>query len=575
MEYRQNYDKWLNESYFDESVREELMNINNNEEEIKDRFYKNLTFGTAGLRGKIGAGTNRMNKYTVALASQALALTIISQGGDIAKNRGVAIAYDTRKFSDVFAKTAALVLAYNGIKVYLFDEIKPTPVLAYTIRKLGCYSGIMITASHNPKEYNGYKVYWNEGSQILSDIADKIIDEIESIKDITMISLMDESDALQKGLLKIIDAEIYDAYIKDVLNLSLRQKIDKDLNIIYTPLNGTGNRPVRRVLKERGFKNVFVVKEQENPDPNFTTVGYPNPENINVFDYAKRLGKQKQGDIIIATDPDCDRMACMVTNKDKDYTFLNGNQIGALLINYILDARKEQNTIPKNGVIVKTIVTGELGKKIAQSYGVETIETLTGFKNICQNKNGYEKNGKYKFIFGYEESIGYVYSTIVRDKDGVIASMLLCEAAAYYKLQGKTLLDVLEELFQKYGYFNEKLVSIILEGKDGRERINRIMGRLKKNYLRQINNNKIDIFINYEEGKKYNLKLNTVEDVKLPNTNGVKFVFEDNSWFAVRPSGTEPKLKIYIYSISDTKKDSEEKTKKIEKVIMEMIEKVN
>lgn len=574
MEYRQNYDKWLNESYFDESVREELMNISNDEEEIKDRFYKNLSFGTAGLRGKIGAGTNRMNKYTVALATQALALTIISEGGDNAKNKGVAIAYDTRKFSDVFAKTAALVLAYNGIKVYLFDDIRPTPMLAYTIRKLGCYSGIMITASHNPKEYNGYKVYWKEGSQILPHVADKIVGKFDSIKDISKISLMDEKDALQKRLLKILDSEIDDAYTKDVLNLSLRQNIDKDLNIIYTPLNGTGNYPVRKVLKEKGFKNVFVVKEQENPDPDFTTVGYPNPENVAVFDYAKRLGKQKQAELIIATDPDCDRMACMVTNKD-DYTYLNGNQIGALLINYILDARKEQNSIPKNAVIVKTIVTGDFGKKIAQSYGVKTIETLTGFKNICQNKNGYEKDGRYKFIFGYEESIGYVYSTIVRDKDAVISSMLLCEAAAYYKIQGKTLLDILEELYQKHGYFNEKLVPIILEGKEGSERINRIMDRLKKNYLRQINNNKIAVFINYEEGKKYNLIMNTVEDVKLPNTNGVKFVFEDNSWFAVRPSGTEPKLKIYIYSISNNKKGSLEKIKKIEELVMNIIDNVN
>ncbi len=484
MEYMKKYNEWLNNEYFDQKTKKELLSIKENEEEIQDRFYKNLEFGTAGLRGIIGAGTNRMNKYIISLTTQGLA-EVIKDKGDEAMSKGVAIAYDCRHYSDLFAKTAALVLAANGIKVYLFEDLRPTPELSFAVRKLNTISGIVITASHNPKMYNGYKVYWKEGSQILSDIASKILSKVEKIEDFSSIKQISEDEAKEKNLLKIIGKEIDDEYIKNVKELSLRDNIDKDINIIYTPLNGTGNIPVRRVLRERGFKNVYVVPEQENPDPDFTTVGYPNPEDTKAFEYAVKYGKNVDADLLIATDPDCDRLACMVRSDVGEYIALNGNQTGALLIKYILEARHENNSIPSNGVIVKSIVTGDLGKEIAKKYGVKTIEALTGFKNICGKANEFENTGEYKFLFGYEESIGYVYDTIVRDKDGVISSMLLSEAAAYYKSKGKTLLDVLNNIYNEFGYYSENLFSIVLKGIEGQKRIKRMMKESRKEYIRK------------------------------------------------------------------------------------------
>src|SRR5699024_4256387 len=401
------------------------------EKEIEDRFYTDLKFGTAGLRGLIGAGTNRMNKYTVALATQGLAQTIINKG-QVAMDMGVAIAYDVRQFSDEFAQMAARVLAANGIKVYLFDDIRPTPVLSYTIRKLGTISGIVVTASHNPKEYNGYKAYWKEGSQILDDIANEILDEIDKIKDFNEIKMMDLDEALDEELITYIGKEIDDAYNKDIFESAISDDIDKDIKIVYTPLNGTGNIPVRRILKDRGFTNIFLVPEQEEPDYKFTTVGYPNPEDPKAFKYALDLGKKEDGDIIIATDPDADRIAMMVNGKDDEFKFFNGNQTAALLVNYILSVRHEKGTLPENGAIVKSLVTGDLGNAIAKKYGVETFSTLTGFKHICAKANEWEKTGEYDFIFGYEESIGYTYGGLVGDKDAVVTTMLIAEMAAYY-----------------------------------------------------------------------------------------------------------------------------------------------
>lgn len=562
MGYLKKYNFWLNNEYFDEDTRKELQSIKNDEKEILDRFHTDLTFGTAGLRGKVGAGTNRMNRYTVSLATQGLAKTIVDRGEE-AMNRGVAIAYDVRHFSKEFSEIAASVLSANGVKVYLFEDIRPTPLLSYTIRRLNTISGIVITASHNPKDYNGYKVYWEEGSQILDDIGEEILDNINAIEDYSHIKLMDLEEAKEKGLINYLGKEIDDEYVEKVKNLALNEGIYKDIKIVYTPLNGTGNVLVRRVLKERGFKNVFVVPEQELPDPNFTTVGYPNPEDVKAFDYAIRLGKEKDADILIATDPDCDRVACMVKDNSGEFIPLNGNQTGALMVEYILSSRSKKNTIPTNGAIVKSIVTGDLSKAIADKYNVATIETLTGFKHICGKANEFDKTEEYEFIYGYEESIGYVYDTMVRDKDGVISSMLIAEMAAYYKLKGKTLLDELEELYNEHGYYLEKLISIVLEGIEGSQRIERIMDSFREEPIQNIDNMKLIKTIDYLQDKTGN-----------PKSNVLKYYFDDGSWYAVRPSGTEPKIKIYIYSKDENRTTSENKIKAIEKAAMNRIESI-
>lgn len=562
MNYLEKYNTWLNNEYFDEETRKELESIKDNEEEILDRFHKDLTFGTAGLRGIIGAGTNRMNKYTVSLATQGLAQTIVDRGEE-AMNRGVAIAYDVRHFSREFSEIAARVLAANGIKVYLFEDIRPTPVLSYTIRRLNTISGIVVTASHNPRDYNGYKVYWEEGSQILDNIAEEILGNINAIEDFSHIKLMDLEEAKEKELINSIGKEIDDEYVEKVKGLALNEDINKDIKIVYTPLNGTGNVLVRRVLKERGFKNVFVVPEQEMPDPDFTTVGYPNPEDTKAFDYAIKLGKEKNADILIATDPDCDRVACMVRDTNGEFVPLNGNQTGALMVQYILSSRHKENNIPENGAIVKSIVTGDLSKAIASKYNVDTIETLTGFKHICGKANKFDKTGEHTFIYGYEESIGYVYGTMVRDKDGVISSMIIAEMAAYYKKQGKTLLDELEELYNEHGYYFEKLISIVLEGIEGSERIERIMDSFREEPIENIENMKLIKIIDY---------LN--DDTGNPKSNVLKYYFDDGSWYAIRPSGTEPKIKIYIYSKDKDKIKSRNKIKVIEKITIDKIESI-
>lgn len=560
MEYKEKYNAWLNDEFFDELTKNELSSITD-EDEIIDRFYTDLKFGTAGLRGKIGAGTNRMNKYTVSLATQGLAQTIINKGQE-AMDRGVAIAYDVRKFSDEFAEIAARVLAANGIKSYLFDGIRATPILSYTVRRLNCISGIVVTASHNPKDYNGYKVYWEEGSQILDDIADEILEEIDKIGDFSNIKTMNYEEAIKKGLINIIGNEIDDEYTKALLNMSINDDIDKDVKIVYTPLNGTGNIPVRRVLRERGFTNIHVVPEQEAPDSNFTTVGYPNPEDVKAFEYAARLGEKIGAEILVATDPDCDRVA-IALNNGSGYTFLNGNQTGALLIHYILSARHEKGNLPKNAAVVKSIVTGDLGTAICNKYEVKMFETLTGFKNICALANKWDETGEYEFILGYEESIGYVYGTLVRDKDAVVSSMMIAEMTAYYKKQGKSILEVLEGVYSEYGYYNEKLISIVLEGLEGQQLIGRIMTDIRNNPILKIGNMKLDRTIDY---------LNDKTDAGVSDV--LKFYMDDGSWYAVRPSGTEPKIKLYMYSKGSSKEDSVEKIAEIEKYVRSRMESV-
>jgi phosphoglucomutase len=567
MTYMKKYEEWLNNEHFDEKTREELNSISGDEKEIQDRFYTDLEFGTAGLRGKLGAGLNRMNLYIISRATQGLA-EYIKEYGQEYMDRGVAIAYDCRHFSEEFAATAAQVLAANGIKAYLFEELRPTPELSYAVRRLNTASGIVVTASHNPREYNGYKVYWEDGAQILSSIANAITDKIQSITDFSSIKLMDMNEAKEKGLIVMLGKEMDDEYFEKVKSLAIREDIDKDIKVVYTPLNGTGNIPVRRVLKERGFTNIIVVPEQENPDPDFTTVGYPNPEDVKAFKYAQALGKKENAELLIATDPDCDRLAIMVKDSKGEYVAFNGNQTGAILIKYVVEGKKENGTLSSNAAIVKSIVTGDLGKVIAAKYGVETFEVLTGFKNICGKIPDFEKDNSHEFIFGYEESIGYTAGTFVRDKDGVIASMLLCEAAAYYKTQGKTLIDVLNEVYEEFGYYRENLISIVLEGIEGQDRIARMMVEYRKDNPKTIGSAKLVKYIDYDIQKSYDMINGTEEPTGIPVSNVLKFYFDDESWYAVRPSGTEPKIKIYVYAKGETLEASEQKLKDILEVVV-------
>ncbi|KNF09686.1 phosphoglucomutase PgcA [Gottschalkia purinilytica] len=568
MSFWEKYNYWVENGYFDDETKKELLGIRHNEEEIEDRFYKDLEFGTGGLRGKIGAGTNRMNKYTVAKTTQGLANYIIKNSDS--QQRRVVIAYDSRYKSDEFAKIAALVLCTNNIKVYLFEDIRSTPELSFAIRYFKANAGIVITASHNPAEYNGYKAYGSDGGQFLSYEADKIIEEARKIEDITKISIIEESKAKELNLLEIIGKEVDDKYIEEVKKYSLREDIDKGIKIVYTPLHGTGNIPVRRVLSERGFKNIYVVKEQENPDYKFSTVKYPNPEEKEAFKLAIELGKSIDSDILIGTDPDCDRVGVVVKDTKGEYISLKGNEIGALLLDYILRERKERGMLSNNSVLIKTIVTSELGRTIGQSYGVKTIDTLTGFKYIGDKIGEFEETGKFTFEFGYEESHGYLPGGYVRDKDGVVTSMLICEMAGYYKSNGMTLHEAVENLYNRFGYFVDDLYSIKLEGIEGRKKIEDIMNLFRVDYPKDIKNLRLLQVSDYKESKTY-LSNGDVKEIDLPKENVMKFVFEDNSWYALRPSGTEPKLKIYITGTGKTREDAIKKARLIKDIIQAKI----
>ena len=563
MTYKEKYSQWLENDFFDEETRKDLLSIKDDEAEIEDRFYKDLEFGTAGLRGKIGAGSNRMNKYTVSLATQGLAETIKSYGKE-AMDRGVVISRDVRHMSKEFSEITASVLAANGIKVYIHKDITPTPVLSYSIRKLGTISGVMITASHNPKQYNGYKAYWEEGSQILEGIANQILDNMNRIGDYSKVTTIDFEEGLEKGMIEWVDQSVIESYIEDVLSLAIEDDlVDKDVCIVYSPLNGTGNKLVRRILDNRGFTNVHVVKEQELPDPDFTTVGYPNPEDPQAFKYSIELGKKLGADLLIATDPDADRTALEVRDKNGEYVFLNGNKIGALLAHYILSRLDANDRIPENGAIVKSIVTGDLSKVVAKDHGVETLDVLTGFKNIFAPANEWDKTREKTFIYGFEESIGYNYGTFVRDKDAVSSSMMVSEMAGFYKKQGKSLLDVLDDLYDQYGYYGDKLISIVLEGADGQALISRIMEDYRDNPIKEIGNIKLDRIIDYQN-----------DETGLPKSNVLKYFYDDGSWFVVRPSGTEPKIKLYIYSVAQTKEEGDQKIEEIFEVAHEKIKSV-
>lgn len=553
MDYKEKYLSWTENIYIDDVDKLDLKNIFNDDKEIKERFYKDLEFGTGGLRGIIGIGTNRINKYVIRKISQGLANFINKSQ---VKNKSVAIAYDSRLYSQEFAKETALVLNANGIKSYLFDELHPTPVLSFAVRYLNCCAGVVITASHNPKEYNGYKVYGEDGGQVVAPVDKEIVDCVNQITDFNQIKLMSEDEALEKGLLNLIGKEIDDEYIKKIKEQRINLDLKHDLKIVYTPLNGAGNKLVQRILKESGFENVYVVKEQESPDPSFKTIGIPNPENPKAFDLALKLAKEKNADIILATDPDSDRIGVAVKNKNNEYKFLTGNMTGVLLLEYILSQKKKLSKMPVNPVIISTIVSSRMAKLIALDYHAEYIDVLTGFKYIAQEIKKFEKDKN--FVFGFEESYGCLIGTHARDKDAVIAAMLICEMADYYKEKNLNLLEALDNIYKKYGYHREKLESMELKGIDGLEKIKKIMSCLRENKLKEINGLKIKSFSDYKLGIKKFFDGKVLE-LKLPKSDVIYFEFEDDSWICVRPSGTEPKLKIYFGVVGKNLIDADKK----------------
>ena len=551
MNFQERYNSWITDPVFDDETKKELLALKDNQQDIEDRFYKDLEFGTGGLRGVIGAGTNRMNRYTVGRATQGIANYIIEKK---IENPSVVIAYDSRRMSREFSMEAARVLNSNGIKAYLFDELRPTPELSFAVRHLKATAGIVITASHNPPEYNGYKVYWNDGAQVVSPIAEELIHEANSIDDFSAIKCVDVCELGDPGLFQLIGKEIDDVYVEKVKSLSLNgdivKKLSEDFRIVYTPLHGTGNKLVRRVLGEIGFDNVFVVPEQELPDPQFSTVKSPNPEEHEAFTLAIALAKKQNADIIIGTDPDCDRVGAVVKNNKGEYTVLTGNQTGALLVEYVLSSLKEKGRLNDKSTIINTIVTGKLGQQIANNYNVKTISVLTGFKYIAEKVREFEEHGNNEFLFGYEESYGYLAGNFVRDKDAVIASMFICEMAAVYKSRGMTLYEGLMELYEKYGYYKESLASMAFKGKEGMDQMRALLDKLRMDTPKVISGLKVVEFRDY---------MTYQGEIKLPKENVLCFILEDKSWFCIRPSGTEPKLKIYYAVIGDSFEAAEQK----------------
>ena len=558
---RNKYDLWCNDSYFDEATRNELIGISDNEKEIEERFYKDLEFGTGGLRGIIGAGTNRMNIYTVRKATQGLANFIIKEK---AEAKGVAIAFDSRNMSTEFAEEAALCLAANGIKAYIFSSLRPTPELSFALRKLGCTAGIVVTASHNPPEYNGYKVYWEDGAQITYPKDAEIISEVNAIADIKNVKTITKEEAISKNLYEVIDTEIDDAYISELKKLAINPDIIKEeaknLKIVYTPLHGTGNIPVRRILNELGFEKVWVVPEQELPDGRFPTVSYPNPEDKKAFTLALELAKKVDADIVLATDPDADRLGVYAKDtKTQEYVSFTGNMSGMLILEYILNQKKQKGILPENGAVVTTIVSGKMSKEITDDYKVKLIETLTGFKYIGEQIKFFEQEHSYEYLFGYEESYGCLVGTHARDKDAVVAVMALCEVAAYCKHNGITLCDQMENLFKKYGFYKEDLCTITLKGMDGSEKIKAMMTNIRNNVPKEIGGLRVISFRDYNEDKLINLLTNEETKTGLPKSNVLYFELENSAWCCVRPSGTEPKIKFYIGVKGATDADANKK----------------
>lgn len=570
MLYREKYNDWLESNIVDEKMKDELRAIKD-EKEIEDRFYKDLEFGTGGLRGVIGAGSNRMNIYTVSKATQGFANYLNTRF----ENPSVAIAYDSRNMSKEFSKAAALTFCANNINVYLYEGLRPTPMLSFAVRHLNCTGGIVVTASHNPKEYNGYKVYDEFGGQVTDEKANIIISEVNKIDSFDKINTVDEEEALAKGLLKYIGEEVDKAYIDSVKGLTIRKELVKenasDLKVIYTPIHGSGNMPVRRILNELGYTGVSVVKEQEMPDGNFPTASYPNPEEPAVFKLALEMAKTENPDVIFATDPDADRIGVVVKDSEGEYRVLTGNQTGLLLTQYILDALKEEGRLPEDGVIIKTIVTTDGAKKIAEAYNIELMEVLTGFKYIGEKIQGFEVNKDKTYIFGFEESYGYLAGDFVRDKDAVIAAVLIAEMTLFYKEKGKSLYDGLVELYEKYGYFKETLVSFELKGKEGSEKISKCIDSLRNENLVEVNGVKVVTKYDYKLGTEENISSGDKKEIDLPKSNVLKFVLENGAWFVVRPSGTEPKMKAYVAVKGNSLKDSEEKLESFKNEVVTLI----
>ena len=577
MNYQEQYQAWLTNPYFDEETKAELKAIANDDKEIKERFYKDLEFGTAGLRGVIGAGTNRMNIYTVRKATQGLANYIMQKGF---ASKGVAIAYDSRRMSPEFANEAALCLAANGIKAYIFESLRPTPELSYAVRKLGCIAGINITASHNPPEYNGYKVYWEDGAQITPPHDKGIMDEVQKVTDYNTVKTMDVEAAKAAGLYEVIGAEIDDAYIEELKKQVIRwdaiKEVSKDLKIVYSPLHGTGNIPARRVLKELGFENVYVVKEQELPDGEFPTVSYPNPESEEAFELGLKLAKEVDADLVLATDPDADRLGVYVKdNKSGDYKVLTGNMSGCLLEEYELSQRQAVNgKLPEDGAVISTIVTSNMAGTIAKSYGLRFIEVLTGFKFIGQQILGFEQSGVGTYLFGFEESYGCLIGTHARDKDAIVATMALCEAAAYYKTQGKTLWDAMIDMYEKYGYYKDDIQSITLKGIEGLAKIQEILETLRKEPPVEIAGYKVLKARDYKADTIKDLATGEVTSTGLPSSNVLYYDLTDDAWLCVRPSGTEPKVKFYYGVKGASLEDADSKSAAFGKEVLAMIDKM-
>ncbi len=562
MDYKKRYEEWLSNPYFDEVTRAELAALEGNDNEIKERFFKDLEFGTGGLRGILGAGVNRMNLYTVRRATQGLANTIKKQGGE---KKGVAIAYDSRRMSPEFALDSALCLAANGIHAYLFETLRPTPELSFALRTLGCIAGIVITASHNPAEYNGYKVYWEDGAQITYPKDVEIIGEVNAITDFASAKTMKKEDAVSAGLLTIIGTEIDDKYIAELKKLVVNpiSEEGKQMKIVYTPLHGTGNLPVRRILAELGFENVYIVPEQELPDSEFSTVGYPNPEDPKVFTLARKLAKEVGADLILATDPDADRLGIMVKDESGEFVLFNGNMTGALIAEYEFSQKAEKGVLPKNSALIKTIVTGNISDLIAEHYHATLIEVLTGFKYIGEQIKHFEETGSNEYIFGYEESYGCLVGTHSRDKDAIVAVMCLCEAAAYYRSKGITLYEQMNKIYEKYGYFKEDLVSVTLKGITGMEKIKEIMESYRKNPPKSAGDYKVLKLRDYLKDTITDMATGEVTPTGLPKSDVLYFELNDNAWCAVRPSGTEPKIKFYFGVKGATMEDAEQRIKKL------------
>ena len=559
-EYRVRYEQWLNDPFIDEETKAELRSIADNEMEIKERFFKELEFGTGGLRGIIGNGSNRLNQYTVGKASQGLANYILKEG---TQDKGVAIAYDSRFMSPEFAEVAGLIFAANGIPAFVYPSLRPVPMLSFAVRELGCTAGVVLTASHNPPEYNGYKVYWADGAQVVAPRDKGIITEVNAVTDFGMIKRMDRAEAEAKKLFNLIGEEVDEAFDKNVqaslMNHEMIQRMGDKLNIVYTPLHGSGNMPVRRNLEKAGFKNVYIVKEQEMPDSSFSTVEYPNPEDVKVFVMAQELAAKVDADVLIGTDPDADRVGAMVKDSNGEFVALTGNHVGALATEYILSQRKEQGRLPENGAVIKTIVSTEMITPICEAYGVEKMDVLTGFKFIGEKIKGFEETGSHEYLYGFEESYGCLGGTYARDKDAVYAAVLICEMAAYYKEKGMTLYEALLALYEKYGYFREGVKSLTMKGLEGMERIALIMKTFRENTPAELGGFKVVVAKDYKTQVFKNLVTGEESGSPLPVSDVLHYTLEDGTWVCIRPSGTEPKLKFYIGVKADSLQAAQDK----------------